>query len=674
MRRYLFAQLLIPVMLILGVALSSCGSGAGQPGNDQQLHVVQQNETVTLTTGLDLGPISDLDRGTSYTDEDRLIPGADFATGLPNSRVVASGNAAVYSPEFAPQLNPSLITPAYGIYVFNLGDYDQEIQLIFGVSDPPASDEDLHYAIANYVSGRWDWYGGDGSRTLDLADYGDYISPEGHIFFAVVMTGLEQGQVDFVRIGTGFAPTGTVEADTTLGPWPLTVNLTANFTDSDGELVEWQWDFDNNGTIDETTDVPTLQHEYAIPGTYVTRVHAIDNEGMEGTNFLPINVTGVLPPNPPVNVQASDGNYGGKVFVSWDDPPSGIQPKGWSIERADSENGTYVEIGALGFAFKSYNDTSVTDQTTYWYRVRSLHDTAGISDPSETDDGFMGVINPPTGVICGQGLLPDRVSIGWEAPTTGFAPEGYDIFRSPTEGGLKIFVASVGPVEFYQDTSVPDGKVYYYYLQSTATDFPGGSEFSESSSGFVSQLLEPTGLTASDDASPTIVTLNWTHSGGSQVPSGYNIYRSDAEDGSYAKIAFTGFVDTFDDTTATDGEVYYYKVSAFKPGWDESPLSDFDSGFVGLSAPQSLNASDDQPFQVTVTWLPPALGPAPEDYEVFRADIIDGTYVSVGTTATTAYVDTDVVGDTGYFYYAVSRKTGYLDSPASNIDDGFAVD
>ncbi|MEZ5338465.1 MAG: PKD domain-containing protein [bacterium] len=674
MRRDLFAQLLIPVMLILGAALSSCGSGAGQPGNDQQLHVAQQNENVPVATGLDLGPISDLDRGISYTDEDRLIPGADYATALPNSRVVASGNVAVYSPEFAPQLDSSLITPAFGIYAFNLGDYDQAIQLIFGVSDPPASEGDLYFAIANYVSGRWDWYGGDGSRTLDLTDFSDYISPEGHIFFAVVMTGLEQGQVDFVRIGTGFAPSGTLEADTTLGPWPLTVNLTADFTDTDGELVEWQWDFNNDGTIDETTDVPTLEHEYAIPGTYVTRVHAIDNEGMEGTNFRTINVTGVLPPNPPVNAQASDGTFGGKVFISWEDPPSGIQPKGWSVERADSENGTYTEIAALGFAFKSYNDTSVTDQTPYWYRVRSLHDTAGVSEPSAADEGFMGIINPPTGVICGQGLLPDRISIGWDAPASGFAPEGYDIFRSTSEGGLKVLVASVGPVEFYQDTSVPDGKIYYYYIQSTAADFPGGSDFSDVASGFVSQLQAPTDLAASDDSSPTLITLSWTHSGGSQVPSGYNIYRSDAEDGSYALLAFTGYVNTYDDTTASDGAVYYYKVSAFKPAWDESPQSDFDSGFVGLSAPQALNASDDQPFQVTVTWLPPLTGPDPDDYEVFRADVIDGPYVSIGTTVVSSYVDTDVEGDTGYFYYAVSRKSGYIGSAASNIDAGFAVD
>ena len=77
---------------------------------------------------------------------------------------------------------------------------------------------------------------------------------------------------------------------------------------------------------------------------------------------------------------------------------------------------------------------------------------------------------------------------------------------------------------------------------------------------------------------------------------------------------------------------------------------------------------------MTVTWLPPTIGPDPDDYEIFRADTIDGTYVSIGTTVDTVYVDSAVNGNQGYFYYAVSRKTGYVNSPASNIDEGYAAD
>ncbi|MCB1219473.1 MAG: PKD domain-containing protein [Planctomycetales bacterium] len=667
--------LIITSLLLLGI--NSCGSGQGQLegqiASQPETTDISLAESTQSTPLFNIGGIDGLDRQVNYTDADRLIPGSDFATALPNSRVVASGTSAEFAPEFAPDLDPSLLNPAYCVYVFNLGDYDQEIQLVFGVSDPPATEEDLYFGIANYATGRWEWRQSDGSRTLSLTEYTNYISPAGHIFFTVAMTGIETGNVDFVRIGTGFPPSGSLLADVTIGPYPLTVNFTANFVDTDGYFAEYQWDFDNNGVIDETTTEPTLEHVFEVPGTYITRVHAVDNDGMEGTNFRTINVTGVLPPNPPENVQASDGTYGGIVHISWDDPSSGINPKGYEIFRADTENGSYTSIGAVSFAFKSFDDDTVSDQTVYWYYVRSLHDTAGNSVPSDSDDGFMGILNPPTDLICGQGLLPDKISISWTHPVDGATPEGYDIFRSQTEGGLKVFVAGVDFVNFYQDDSVPDGKTYYYYIQSRRTNF-SNSDFSEPATGFVSQLQTPTNVAASDDASPTIVTVTWTHSGGSQVPAGYNIYKANAVDGSYIKVGTVGYEETWDDVAATDGAEYFYKVSAYKAGWDESALSDPDGGYVGLSAPQSLNASDDEIFQVTVTWLPPTIGPDPDDYEIFRADTIDGTYVSIGTTVDTVYVDSAVNGNQGYFYYAVSRKTGYVNSPASNIDEGYAAD
>src|SRR5690606_27455265 len=124
-------------------------------------------------------------------------------------------------------------------------------------------------------------------------------------------------------------------------------------------------------------DQATIEHTFPVPGAFVSRVHAVDNEGMEGTNFKTINVTGVLPPNPPVNVQASDGTYGGVINISWEAPPSGLEPKGYEIFRSDTETGEYVSIGSVGAAFKSFNDNTVVLGETYWYYVISKHNTAG---------------------------------------------------------------------------------------------------------------------------------------------------------------------------------------------------------------------------------------------------------------------------------------------------------
>lgn len=642
------------------------------PVND--ISIGQDIPAAAPFSNFNIGAVDQLERGVRYVDADRLIPGSNYATGLPNKGVAPSGNSAIFSPQYAPGLDQSLDDPAFSIYVFDLADYDQGIQLVFGISDPPSSEQDIYFAIADFSTNRWNWKQSDGSRMLDLPEFANYISTDGYIFFCVLMTGIDPGQVDFVRIGTGFAPSGTLKSDKNLGPYPLTVNFTADFVDTDGYFAEYQWDFDNDGTIDETSTEATLEHVFPVPGTFITRVHAIDNEGMEGTDFRTINVTGVLPPGPPENVQASDGTYGAQIHITWEKPSTGSTPKGFRVERSDSENGEYTTVADLSFAFTDYGDISVEDNSVYWYRVVSTHDLIGNSVPSESDDGVRGTLNPPTNVICSKGTQPSRISVTWTHPAAGATPEGYKIYRGTDPDGLIIPVGEVGFVNFYADESVPDGQTYYYLIASKKTNFLE-SDLSEPGDGYLEQLVAPTNIDASDDASTTLVTVTWTHSVGGQTPQGYDIYRDTAEDGAYSnKVGFVGYVETFDDTTATDGKVYFYKVSAVKPGWDESALSsDVDSGYVGLSAPLALTASDDSlAAEVTVTWLPPTLGPDPDDYEVFRSDTYEGTYASIGTTAGFVLVDAAVTLGQTYYYKAIARKAGYANSPESNIDDGFA--
>src|SRR5690606_7678049 len=102
--------------------------------------------------------------------------------------------------------------------------------------------------------------------------------------------------------------------------------------------------------------------------------------------------------------------------------------------------------------------------------------------------------------------------------------------------------ATLDFVDFHQDTTIIDGSTYYYFLQSRKVNFPN-SDYTPVASGFVSQLQAPTGVMASDDASPTTITISWTHSTGSQVPGGYRIFRAPAEDGPYFNIGNAGYVE-----------------------------------------------------------------------------------------------------------------------------------
>jgi PKD repeat protein len=50
-------------------------------------------------------------------------------------------------------------------------------------------------------------------------------------------------------------------------------------SDPDGQVVEYRWDFDSDGTRDRTTQTPTVTHAYDAAGTYRATVTVVDDDG-----------------------------------------------------------------------------------------------------------------------------------------------------------------------------------------------------------------------------------------------------------------------------------------------------------------------------------------------------------------------------------------------------------
>lgn len=63
-----------------------------------------------------------------------------------------------------------------------------------------------------------------------------------------------------------------------------------NSIDSDGSIVEYQWDFDGDRGVDMTTTGPTATHVYTQTGTFDARVTVVDNDGLTDTATVTITV------------------------------------------------------------------------------------------------------------------------------------------------------------------------------------------------------------------------------------------------------------------------------------------------------------------------------------------------------------------------------------------------
>jgi len=115
-----------------------------------------------------------------------------------------------------------------------------------------------------------------------------------------------------------------------------------------------------------------------------------------------------------------------------------------------------------------------------------------LSDSSVTDFGFafddvavyQRQLEPPLNVSASDGNF--SIILNWtNNPAGTLVPEGYDIYRSTTQGGNYRFQANVSyPGTFWNDPTAIQGPTYYYVIKSQHVGWPD-SVFSNEDSGFI---------------------------------------------------------------------------------------------------------------------------------------------------------------------------------------------
>jgi len=63
------------------------------------------------------------------------------------------------------------------------------------------------------------------------------------------------------------------------GTAPLSVTFWVGASDPDGEVIEYDWDFDGNGSVDAVTTSSQISFVYKRAGAYSARVRIFDNDG-----------------------------------------------------------------------------------------------------------------------------------------------------------------------------------------------------------------------------------------------------------------------------------------------------------------------------------------------------------------------------------------------------------
>lgn len=370
-------------------------------------------------------------RGASFTLADGYRDGSDFGTALPNNRAFAAALTGVYAPAYS--RGDTLGELAYAIYDFTLPDYDATpVSISLSWSDPPPQ-SNLYVGLGNFAGNRWAWFPGKlwhtvpGGSVLAFADFGDFISSDDTCLLAIVITGTYASVLSNIHIVVKQLPVASLTADATSGQLPFTVKFDASgSTDSDGTIIDYEWDLDGNGTYNEAGAEAAAHGQskpapyiYDAAGLYNVRVRVTDNDMRTDRAQLVVSVGTSVPP---LAVLQADVTSGFKpLAVNFDasastDSDGTIEDYEWDFDG----NGIFNEAAGGEDAARGLTIPA----TVTYNKVGVFNATVRITDNTgDTGVAFLPITvdnQPPNAVLqtdVNQGEAPLAVNFNASAST-----------------------------------------------------------------------------------------------------------------------------------------------------------------------------------------------------------------------------------------------------------------
>jgi len=272
---------------------------------------------------------------------------------------------------------------------------------------------------------------------------------------------------------------------------------------------------------------------------------------------------------PPGNVRASAVTTVSANLV-WD---ASNMASGYNIYRSDIEDGDYIKLNSNIIAGAGFADTGLLPETTYYYKVSAI---SGEVESLQSNQVPVTTLSPvPTNVRLSSATTVS-VSLEWNLIA---GSDGYNVYRSDSIDGIYSKINSATIIENrFTNTGLSPETSYYYKISS----INGGIESLQSAVISTATLTPVPANVRVSSSTIDSVGLAWNLVSGA---SGYNIYRSDGETGTYIKIN-TGEVAVAEyiDTVVLPYSTYYYKVSAIVAGFERAQ-SNFVSANTGIQVP-----------------------------------------------------------------------------------------
>lgn len=338
-------------------------------------------------------------------------------------------------------------------------------------------------------------------------------------------------------------------------------------------------------------------------------------------------------------------------------------------------NGYQVDYAANS-SFTSSKTSTNTDKTsvsisklpsgaTRYLRVRAyVLDSAGEKVYGSYSNSVTFKLKPATPKITKLAGGAGKITITWEDVS---GESGYQVYMATSQNGTYSKIASpLVNATSYTATSLKSASTYYFKVRAynksgTATQYSSFSAVSYApTSPSAPAISKITGGTKA-------VTLNWKDVSGE---SGYQIYMSTSQNGTYSKVATakanaTSY--TVKDLSAA--KTYYFKIRSYRTVNSVTAYSSFSSikSAATRTATPAISSVTGGSGKVTVKWK--AVTGA-SGYVVYMATSSGGTYKNIGSvkSSTTSLTKTGLSNAKNYYF----KVRAYRSAGGANVYSSYS--
>jgi phosphodiesterase/alkaline phosphatase D-like protein len=389
---------------------------------------------------------------------------------------------------------------------------------------------------------------------------------------------------------------------------------------------------------------------------YFYRVQATNANGGSPFSNVASATTSTGIPAAPSNLLATAVSTS-EINLSWTN--NATNQTGFLIQRS-TDGMTFAQLATVAANITSFNDTGLTANTQYFYRVQATNANGGspFSNVASATTSA-GVPAAPSNLLA-TAVATSEIDLSWTNNATN--QTGFLIQRS-IDGTTFTQLATVAAnVTSFNDTGLTANTQYFYRVQ--ATNANGGSPFSNVASATTATSggspAAPSNLVAVV-ASLNEIDLTWVNNATNQTS--IAIQRS-LDGTNFTSIATVAAGATsFQDTTVAAKTQYYYRVQAVNAS-GSSASNVVTTKTATAPAASGIAATAVSASEVDVSWIDNSINET--SFKIFRStDGVNFTPVGIVGANITRFVDHTVSANTLYYYH-VRAYNGVASTTGAN--------